>query len=607
MRQVEFGALSTDTVRLLPVTWHLGEEGEYRVISRYGDDVWEWPKAGSFDKFSEPQRRISFVGTPEALKDSFKELFWRYLRSDKPQGQSLFGMHRSMAQFLEYLSSLGITNLADTTPIHCLSYVNHCKSLPVSGGKNRGQPRKPRYLALLFGAVEKLQKHAAGTPFAFPHPWPDATACYLAGMSWKGGLEAGTAVIPDYAWRKLFQAARERLEIASYLLELMQQVEDLRADWRERGFNSTSIRGAVCRFLSEAGFEGSVRDLGQARGELRDAAIIVILSLSGIRAHELRNLRNNAWRREIRDDGVYYWMRSRSDKTGIGETEWMIPEIVTTALDVAQRVAQPLQERLSSKLEELEDPCCLDALNIRADVDRLFLANNTGAGNTVAAVHEYTMQYAIRRFAARRGINWDFAPHQFRRTFAVYVARSKLGDLRYLRDHMQHWSMDMTWIYARNSKQDPELFAEIDLAIADHSIEVIAHWLDEETLLSGGAAGNIRAFRSKDDKLRVYHTRREMAKTISESVYLRATGAAWCTADDGGCGGRGAVERTLCGGCSNAVIDDKKIPYWRGVYQQQLELRQINDIGDAARRRVERDLRRCEQVLTDLGVLSVIE
>ena len=88
-----------------------------------------------------------------------------------------------------------------------------------------------------------------------------------------------------------------------------------------------------------------------------------------------------------------------------------------------------------------------------------------------------------------------------------------------------------------------------------------------------------------------------MVKAISELVYIRSTGIAWCTNDTGvDCAGG------QCEDCEHGCIDDHQRPFWEGLYQQQIELRQIDDLDDSGSKTVERTIKRCEQVLSDLGV-----
>jgi integrase len=51
--------------------------------------------------------------------------------------------------------------------------------------------------------------------------------------------------------------------------------------------------------------------------------------------------------------------------------------------------------------------------------------------------------------------------HQFRRTYARYVARAELGDLLTLRDHFGHWSIDMTTYYADGAPDTFETDVEL--------------------------------------------------------------------------------------------------------------------------------------------------
>ena len=68
------------------------------------------------------------------------------------------------------------------------------------------------------------------------------------------------------------------------------------------------------------------------------------------------------------------------------------------------------------------------------------------------------------------------------------------------------------------------------------------------------------------------------------------------------------IEGTACVDCDESIIEKKRHgEYFKGIYIQQLELRQINDIGEAGKQRVERDIERCERVLKDLGMWDEVK
>ena len=61
------------------------------------------------------------------------------------------------------------------------------------------------------------------------------------------------------------------------------------------------------------------------------------------------------------------------------------------------------------------------------------------------------------RIRGEDGLPYPLHAHQFRRTYARFVARSELGDLLTLRDHFGHWSVDMAALYADGYEADVEL------------------------------------------------------------------------------------------------------------------------------------------------------
>ena len=67
------------------------------------------------------------------------------------------------------------------------------------------------------------------------------------------------------------------------------------------------------------------------------------------------------------------------------------------------------------------------------------------------------------------------------------------------------------------------------------------------------------------------------------------------------------IEGTRCVDCDESIIEKVRHgAYFKGVYIQQLELRQIDDIGEVGKQRIERDIERCERVLKDLGMWNQV-
>ena len=429
------------------------------------------------------------------------------------------------------------------------------------------------------------------------HPWPESSASHLAGLTGQGGhefQEARTEIITDDILGPLFQSAVEWLDRVEEVVSLRAQVDEWKSEEKSYVFIATSLK--------KLGW--SLREIRTAEQHLQTACMCIILITSGIRVSELCSLENQCSFKTLDEEGEpFYWMRGISYKTGVGACEWLVAEITHRALAVAERMVRPLQAQLEQCIFDRQSDYSKapDIAKLSGHAHRLFLASKKKQNNQIGTLSINSVIIRLNMFAAQCGLEWHFAPHQFRRTFAVYAAHSALGDLRYLRDHFKHWSLDMTILYAMSRLQDAELYDSVGLAALSIKTDLLEHWLEPDAILVGGAAEPIRAFRTKNEALVTKKDRAEMAKTISPLVHLRATGVAWCTADTGGCNGGQGVEKTRCADCGNAVIDESRKPMWQGIYAQQVELRDLTDIGPGGNERVERDIQRCEIVLKGLG------
>ena len=580
------------------------DSGNYHVLSRYGDFVWELPFT-MFPTIQPPSRRkIKFHLLPECFQETAKAAIYRYKREGragyaKPGGDTIIHVFYNFVLFFNYLAERDITTLSAVTPMLCMNYVNHRKEHRKRNGRKLAATTIFQQLA----AVELLHEMSQTSNDRMPHPWPDSSAKLLAGATGSHAKEGKTKIIPKDILIHLFNEAVAVLEQKETLLAV--QNELVRIAELHRHLCATQIWLKQTTWLKQQGYTASLRQQTKKCDELRDACMIIVLALSGCRAHELAYINNGSvYGTQDDEDNNYLWMRSTSTKTYAGATEWMIPKLAKQALEVAELWAQPLQQKIRNKIAQQlsKNPNCPKAQEQKRHQTALFLGHCT-ATDTVGTLSGKAVNDAINRFAKKRDINWHFTEHQFRRTFAVAVARSSYGDLRYLREHFKHWSMDMTALYAFNEKQEEELYDEIMIAIRNEKIAVVEHWLDDDALITGGGAQGVIVFRKKN-QVKTYQDRKALANNISELVHIRATGHGWCLADDGGCGGRGLVDKTRCVDCKHSVIDDRQTYIWQGIHAQQMELIHLDDIGSSGKARAKRDLERCENVLKDLGVLG---
>lgn len=573
------------------------EDGSYHVLSRCGDNTWILPDSLFPAGTEDSRKKLNFTRVPSVFRETLRACTMSFMLAGiegrrRPKGGTIYHFFTTTVLFLDWLTGLQVGRLRDMTPLIGQQYVQFCQSQKgIKGAFLSDNALKQR-----FNAIELLHILSQQSEDPMRHPWPESSSAHLAGLTGQNARqEARTEVIPDDVLGPLFRSARNWLDRADEIVDLRAQVDFCRSEGRWWGYIDLRLKS----------LGWTQKDLRSAEQHLQTACMCIILITGGIRISELLSLENQCAFTTLDEEGEpFHWLRGISYKTGAGACEWLVADVAHRAVAVAKRLAYPLQARLAQRINELraKNPREPDIARLRGHADRLFLAANMKQKNRIGTLTSHSFLSRLKAFSTQCELDWHFAPHQFRRTFAVYAAHSAFGDLRYLRDHFKHWSLDMTALYAMNRKQDAELYDSVGMAALNIKTDLLEHWLEPDAILAGGAAEPIRAFSTKRAALNTKNDRAEMAKTISPLVHLRATGVAWCTADTGGCNGGHGAERTRCGNCSNAVIDEGCKPVWQAIYAQQLELRAITDIGPGGKERIERDIKRCEKVLGDLGV-----
>ena len=580
-------------------------DGHWVIISRYGDDVWYlngFPKNVAIS-----DRRIAFDTVPPVFRQVVKAVFYRYLRRGReagarPRGATITGLFTGLSPFLRHLDALKLSQLGSVTPVLAATYVRACKA---HLQPRNGKPLSADGLHARFKAVEALYELSQYTDDKFPeHPWPETSARAMAGIL--GTPNGGkTPLIPDDVFCTLFEEAHQQVEQGKQLLDLRDDLDNIAS---KAGFQKRfDVIRAKNQHLSEVGWEGGLRKFNKSLLDLRTACYIVLASTSGCRNHELANLQSGAHRRTEDDDAtIYHWMRSKSEKTDEGIHDWMIPEAGVRALRVMERWATPYQAMISDeiiqrRLINAQDPQITEA---RAHRNSVFLGLYPKEGNRVRTLSNAGWDSLLKAFAKDCGLKWKLASHQFRRKFANYAAHSRFGDLRYLKEHYAHWSLDMTLGYAMDESWgqhlDLDLYVEIQGEMEDIKLGIVDGWIGGEPL-AGGYGRAIKGWQREPENLLIFKDRTSMLKSISESTAIRSNGHAWCTADNDGCVGN-TLERTRCSGCDHSVIGSAHGPIYQRLYDDLKGLLQCKDIGEGGRQRVERDLNRCREVLVQLGV-----
>lgn len=585
--------------------------GQWVILSRYGDNIWHI--AGFTSNVKSSDKRLDFNTLPQAFQAVMKAMLYRYLRrgrsgAGRPRGSKLVQIFSSARIFLRYLVALKLDHFGAVTPIICATYVATCKAHRQSR-RSKGMPLSQQTLHHRFTAVEALHELSQYTEDPMPmHPWLETSSSAMAGLTGVGNLrkqDAKTPIIPDDVFCILFERAYQLIERGQQLLDLRDALDIVAA--RRKGQTISSIKQAKTRHLRASGWKNGLREFNKALTEMRTACYIVLASTSGCRNHELANLQSGAHHRTEDDEGtIYHWMSSRSDKTDAGFHDWMIPEAAVRALRLMERWSTPYQANIATEIVQRRCINPLDSQIVEAHKHRhaLFLGIDYKQGHQVRTLSNSSWNFNLKAFAKDCGLSWNLASHQFRRKFANYAAHSRFGDLRYLKEHFTHWSLDMTLGYAMDDNWgqhlELELYGDIHRELEDIKLGVVDNWLGDIPL-AGGYGRALKHWQREPQNLLIFNDHASMLKSIAESTAIRSNGHAWCTADNDDCIGNN-FERTRCGDCNNAVIGPGHAAIYQGLYDNLKGLLHCTDIGEGGRQRVERDLNRCRDVLAQLGM-----
>jgi integrase len=585
-------------------------DGQPVVVSRYGDPNWRLVNQPTNKQRSE--QLVYFSRLPLQFRETMKSMVYRYMQrgregQKRPGSRTVVKFVSDASSFLHHLINHNVAKLADATPSICAGYVAACRRHRVRR-EGHAKPMAVQAMVHCFAVVEAIFELSQFANDPMPeHPWPETSAAHMAGRTGAGtGSRRGlTPLMPDEVFTTLFRKSWSIVENGMRLLDV-RDAWLVHASECGQNWDFSARHYQLTRFVKPRGWRTGGA-FSSAVLELRTACYIIVASLSGCRNHELAFIQNGACfsTTGVSNDGTasietYWWMRSRSTKTDAGNTEWMIPEAAVTALRIMERWAKPYQLRIAAEIEKRRlhnprDPEIGEAMRHQA---ALFLTE-PGVGRHVRTVSGQGWGIALKSFARSCGLQWKLASHQFRRKFANYAARSQFGDLRYLKEHFKHWSLDMTLGYALNESQEMELYAEIQGELDDMKTNCVDSWLQAGTPLAGGYGRNIVAWRGSN-QITLFKDRRHMVRSLAESTPLRSNGHAWCTAQDNLCIGND-LEKTRCTGCRNAVIGLKHVPIYKGLHDHLAEVLKCDDIGRAGLTLVRRDMNRISNVLETLG------
>lgn len=284
----------------------------------------------------------------------------------------------------------------------------------------------------------------------------------------------------------------------------------------------------------------------------RGAAFIVIASMAGMRESEICSLRPGCLRsRNIDGNNAVLELSGTLYKTSRAASG--SPATWCAGYDMAENPVRNAVEML----ERLP----------RQEGTALFSAHARHGQKQRDRVVKEIIRTAIRAFLEASGHSEaHIAPHQFRKTFARFVARSSAASPFTLMRHFKHVSVLMTERYLPALGADPELLQEV----FDETRLFVQERLDDVfgSDRLGGLGGkrivaNNSQYRGEENAAA---RRRLIEMTMRDpSAVFRVTPLGLCIFDGAKAKCDGKVENIgidVCVGCNNFSVDRENIPYW---------------------------------------------
>ena len=584
-----------------PVSVIQRPDGTQRVISRYGDLVWDmWPYVPQENKadgnkivrWSIKLADGEYLTDPkhERLLESCKDFIWSMFTFPvegrrRPKMTTIIGMVKDpIANLVRWMVANGMEQFSDLEG-RTLEYVPYAKA-KVS----------PKTATKRLQLVEDLfRQHAKIADGLSAHPWGFDTVADLSGeSSMADRYKSKTPLIPEDIFKRLATVALDYVENrADHILTTREKM--VAAGGNRRWSMAGRAPQRACTVIARREGYSTAREHSHQLQFLKTACYMLIAMFSGIRDSELASLGVGCISNYSSPDGIEArWLHGTLYKTGEKRKKWLVPAIVEVAVDVIARYSAPmraLMEAEEQRLAALSRPSKADIKRLhkmQQQKGKLFLVPNSQEGQLPNVMSNQTAGEALKDFCVRfavlgpDGKPWPLAPHQFRRAFAYNYARSVMGDLLYLQQHYGHCSFDMTALYFDGGTDEYEADTELLEMIADakreRQAEIIGSIVESEAPLAAGERwlGDWRR------TVRTAKNKEALIEELSGTLSLTGTGHSWCagSAKGTGCGSRCMFEPDMCTECDWAIITGEHLPVWCEIAKQQQEILACDDIGE---------------------------
>lgn len=476
------------------------------------------------------------------------------------QYSTLVGDFKKLRQLLQWMITNGYERFSQLDKRSLERYEQYHRNRNAKTRGDREGRLQPASLTQIFGVVRDIYLQRGKIEDAITvEPFDGETASERAGVTIAMKVQNKTERIPDEVAIDLMGKAFNYVEVKSEtIFNAVDAIEQMKKDHPEESYAYYYLKSQS--LINTSGFS-NLDELNAEKKRLRTACYIIIAYFSGIRVSEGLSIKKGCVEKKRSDNGTdYYLLHSTHYKTvkrPKGDT-WLVPEAVVTAVDVLERLSNPLRDK--------------------SGLDYLFLCIDYGGHNKIGVLGN--MNSPLKEFIKETGVvlhhgtPWNLASHQFRKSFAYFMAKENKCNFKFLQEQFKHVSMDMTLWYAITEEEDMELLEEVENAIEDVSLECLSDIMTPGKNL-GGAGGVYIAERR--DEIFKGMAGEEILKSMSEygmdDLYVRSTIYGLCVFNEEHAECNAGFD-CLCNPntCKNAIVIDEYKKHWDELLQRCLEL-----------------------------------
>lgn len=588
---------------------------------RFSDSVWNLDEADHHSGRAVSVCRIDWsdVATnhPGWLQ-TLRELCWHRLNTPLTIQTTISSYHAAREQmrtkrFLRWLSANhpDVDGPQQLTQRHIHEYrlwlAEHDEedAVQASGANTRKtatcSPQTVWTYMLPIKALDLFRRHLS-TPLSFS-PYDGALSAKMLGAGRSNENE--TEPLPDEVVGPLISCARRYLEHYAPTVVGMQQEmhafwETGRRDFPGWGFSRSTCPETGIQWMP-AGKRRSHHFFREEMGHLVGACLVIILYLSGMRPGEVSNLEHECLSRPVdpatglRDRWRITGIPLKKKRKGQGgkpiKVDWIVPEIVATAVQVLQSLLAPYRTMHGSNMLVLsKDGLRRDRQPTRARVRESkpgFPMSVTAMGSLISGFYARAQahQAAIADADAQQTVapTYHIKPSQFRRTLARYIARQPFGIIAG-RLHYHHVSTAVFEGYAGSLSdtfaldvEDERILAGIDILEEMRSDaqagwragpgaqRVLDQWEDvREVGIPTGVVDTSKQGSVLDNSVR------KLVQSVhvgSLSYCVFNVSSALCLNDAAKARGETTPAISMCSPdkCANAVIAPCHVPRWQSL------------------------------------------